>query len=600
MNPKEIYTQNLNRYTSLKNKLDSRSAMLSNIRLAVFASGVVLAVLAFIYADFATGFIVSGAGLAVFIFLIFRHDAVIRASKKYGNLIEINKMCLGRLDGSWVDFSADGGEFADKKHPYTSDLDIYGKSSLYQLINCSNTFHGQNYLRQLLENPDKDPARIAERQKAVADLASRLDFCQNLQSSGMDAPELHKEPVELLSYFEDKSKPLGAKWISYIFTILPMLTLLSIIICLIDRTVSVYIPISLLIVQAIINLLGYKAFLSVNSVYTYRRKIYSYEKLLGIIENVNFQDQYLNGIKESFMFKGKSAIKQIRTLENIVNAIEAAKNFPLNLILNILLFWNIHCVMALENWKEQSGGLIRGWLENIGKVEALASLAMLSHANPHWTYPGFDEGKTGIQAAELGHPLIPADKRVCNDFEMVDRICIITGSNMSGKSTLLRTVGINLVLAYAGAPVCAAKFRCSILDIFTSMRLGDDLSSGVSTFYAELLRIRTIIESSKSQKPMIFLIDEVFRGTNSRDRYTGAKNILLNINKKWIIGLISTHDFDLCELEKNDSGRIVNYHFTEKYRNNEIIFDYRLRPGRCSTTNAKYLMRMVGIELLEP
>ena len=200
---------------------------------------------------------------------------------------------------------------------------------------------------------------------------------------------------------------------------------------------------------------------------------------------------------------------------------------------------------------------------------------------------------------EMGHPLIVEKKRVSNNFDMEDRICIITGSNMSGKSTHLRTVGLNLVLAYAGAAVCAGKFECSIMDIHTSMRLGDDLNSGISTFYAELLRIKSIIAASREQKPMIFLIDEVFRGTNSRDRYTGAKNVLLNLNKGWIIGLISTHDFDLCQLEKNESGRIMNYHFTEEYLQNEIRFDYKIRRGRCNTTNARYLMKMAGIEFLE-
>lgn len=208
---------------------------------------------------------------------------------------------------------------------------------------------------------------------------------------------------------------------------------------------------------------------------------------------------------------------------------------------------------------------------------------------------------TGISftALDIGHPLIVETKNVRNDIEIKNNICVITGSNMSGKTTLLRTIGINLVLAYCGAPVCASKMECSIMDLFTSMRINDDLNSGISTFYAELLRIKMLIDFSHKQQDMIFLIDELFRGTNSRDRIIGATSVVKNLSKDWIIGLISTHDFELCNLENEIDGKIVNYHFTESYINNKIQFDYTLRSGRCTTTNAKYLMKMVGIELYD-
>ena len=594
----EIYTERIKEYTEVKNRLDVKSNLLSNIRLIVFIGGIVLAVLSFLYVDTLTGFLVSFISFAVFLFLIIRHEAVIKASKRYGSLIEINKMCYSRINGDWTNFTDKGLEYVDGRHPYSGDLDVFGHTSLYQLINCTNTFHGKENLRKLLENPDKQPEQIRKRQKAISELSGKIDFCQNLQCEGMGSPELLKDPKAILDYFENKSRLFNNTWISYVFYILPMLTLVSTAICLFDKSVSVLIPLVLLIVQSVINIIGYKAGLILKNVSTFRNKIRIYENLLNVIENENFEDQYLSQIKASFLNKGKTALKQIKSLENIVNAIDAGNNFLFYLILNVLLFWNFHCVIALESWKEHSGDLLRGWLDSIGTMEALSSLSMISQTNPEWILPEITEEKVTTAAIELGHPLIVKNKRVCNNFEMEDRICIITGSNMSGKSTLLRTIGINLVLAYAGAAVCARKFECSVMDIYTSMRINDDLNSGISTFYAELLRIKMIISSSKEQKPMIFLIDEVFRGTNSRDRYTGAKNVLLNLNKKWIIGLISTHDFDLCELEKNESGRIINYHFTEKYINNEIVFDYKVRNGRCNTTNARYLMKMVGIDFI--
>jgi DNA mismatch repair ATPase MutS len=197
----------------------------------------------------------------------------------------------------------------------------------------------------------------------------------------------------------------------------------------------------------------------------------------------------------------------------------------------------------------------------------------------------------------MGHPLINHKQRVNNSINIDQSICIITGSNMSGKTTFLRTIGINLVIAYAGGAVCAKKFDTSIMDIYTCMRVSDDLSKGISTFYAELLRVKMIIEASKEKKPMIFLIDEMFSGTNSMDRIAGAKNVLLNLSREWIAGLISTHDFELCALEKDSKGKIKNFHFSERYKNNMIEFDYKLKNGQCTTTNAKYLMKMVGIEI---
>jgi len=224
---------------------------------------------------------------------------------------------------------------------------------------------------------------------------------------------------------------------------------------------------------------------------------------------------------------------------------------------------------------------------------------MISQINPDWCFPNFDQDRLFVAGEEMGHPLLTGQQRVTNNFRIEKQIAVITGSNMSGKTTLLRTIGVNLVLAYAGAPVCARKFDCSILEIYTSMRISDDLNSGISTFYAELLRIRMIIDFSKNKQDMIFLIDEVFRGTNSRDRVSGARNVLLNLNKDWIIGLISTHDYELCKLQNEISGRIVNFHFIEHYTEDEIKFDYLLKPGACTISNARYLMKMAGIEMLD-
>ncbi len=223
------------------------------------------------------------------------------------------------------------------------------------------------------------------------------------------------------------------------------------------------------------------------------------------------------------------------------------------------------------------------------------SLAVLIHIDENVTLPTINPRGAKIEAQELGHPLINRDVRVNNDLSMKENIFIITGSNMSGKTTFLRTIGINLVLAYVGAPVFSKKMECSLLDIYTSMRITDDLKNGISTFYGELIRIKEIIEGGKNNKNMIFLIDEIFRGTNSKDRITGAEAVIKNLSKAGVIGALTTHDLELCSLSEH-SG-IKNYHFSEYYKENKIYFDYKLKVGRSNTTNAKYLMRIVGIEI---
>lgn len=600
MKVEETYIKLIKEYQDKKNELDKASNILSTVRLLVFIAGAGITILSFIYLGALYGFVTLIAALVAFIYSVIKHLRVIDEANRYNNLININKKTISRMDGTWTDFSDKGQEYVNAAHTYSADLDIFGHASLFQWINAANTYHGKEALRRLLEDPEKDIEQIKKRQNAVKELGNKLDFCQSMQSEGLNNLEFSKSPEELLKFSENKANLFRKKWISYVFYILPEVTIASIIICIFDRTVSPYIPLVLVSLQALINLIGFKSSTAIlNTISTFKNKIKIYQNLLHIIEKESFKDKHLSELKAKLYLKNKSACSQIKSLESIVNAVDLKYNPLLIFIAVILLFWNFHCVLALENWKEDSGTSLRTWLETIGRFEALASLAGISQMNPNWAIPELVGNKPSFSALEMGHPLIVGTKRICNNVKLDDQICVVTGSNMSGKTTLLRSIGINLVLAYAGAPVCGAKFQCSVMDIYTSMRLSDDLNSGISTFYAELLRIKMIINYSKEKKPMLFLIDEVFRGTNSKDRVIGAKNVLLNLNKSWILGLISTHDFELCELENDMSGRIINYHFTETYFENEIKFDYKLKQGRCKTTNAKYLMRMVGIEILE-
>jgi DNA mismatch repair ATPase MutS len=252
----------------------------------------------------------------------------------------------------------------------------------------------------------------------------------------------------------------------------------------------------------------------------------------------------------------------------------------------------------LEAWKEQAGRSLNTWLQALGDFEALASLAVIAHDYPNWCIPEVEETPPYLKASQMGHPLLTED-RVCNDLAILPQagILLITGSNMSGKSTLLRTAGVNLVLAYAGAPVCAAAFRCSLMRIYTCMRVNDNLEQSISSFYAELLRIKMIVAAAKqATRPVFFLLDEVFKGTNSQDRHTGAKILIKQLKRLGAVGLVSTHDLELAELAAESKG-IINYHFREYYQNDRIHFDYKLRPGVSTTRNALYLIKLAGIDI---
>lgn len=598
----------MDRYPEFENRFEKYSAMeadmrkranrLSNLRLLVFAAGTALSVFTFVKIGVGAGLLAVIISVCAFAYLIVLHSRLSRQQRELGCKAGINRMYMERLHSGWTSFDDCGAEFTDSGHPYTGDLDIFGPGSLFQWINISNTHYGRIVLKKLLSSPDKNAASIRARQEAVKELVGKLDFCQDLQCRGMLTDGVSADPEKLFEYAEAENMRLKKRWHVNLFYIFPFITILTFILWSLGAPVPMFIPVSLLTVQAVVFAAGYgKNSMVINTVYGMRKHLGAYSDLLDRIENERFSSKYLEEQKKR-LFTGKQpASAALRQLGSIANAVDLKFSSVLYLLLNIIFLWDYHCAFALEEWKEQYGPNIRGWLETIGHIEALASLAVIGHMHPDWTYPLVRDGAIEFHAVRTGHPLIRADECVRNDLRIDRGSCVITGSNMSGKTTLLRAVGTNLVLAYAGAPVFAQRLECGIMDIFTSMRVHDDLSSGISTFYAELLRVKMIIDHSRKKLPMIFLIDEIFMGTNSADRTTGARSVLKNLSRDWIIGMISTHDFELCELEQEKSMDIKNYHFTEKYVNNEIRFDYRLRPGRSTTTNAKYLMKMVGIEL---
>lgn len=587
----------IDQYRQEARRLEKTADIISFLRLAAVIAGIAAACLFGGNPQAVHGWAL--ATIIVFGCLVKKHRKIKHVLRKTGCKIAINEQQLARMGDTWTEFSDDGKEFMAAEHPFINDLDIFGPKSLFQWINATKTFYGREILKNLLAMPAKDIDSIKARQDAVRELAGKEGFCQKLQCEGMLAPEGGRNPELLTEYARDVTRLFPAKWLKAGSFLLPGLTIPAIVLAVLGSDFSYQLLAVLIPLQILVSVAGYRRISSVlNRVHKFRKDIRLYEELLRIIQAEDFRGSELAELKRDLLNDNISALEGIRKLDGIIAAVDLRYNLISYSIFNFTLLWDYHCVFALEGWKEKYGVLLEKWLYTIGYFEALASLANIAKLNPQWAFPEFSEDRLSLSAKELGHPLLSQERRVCNDAEINTRISIITGSNMSGKTTWLRTIGINLVLAYAGAPVCANKLECPVVDIFTSMRINDDLGSGISTFYAELLRIKAIISHSRQQRPMLFLIDEIFRGTNSKDRLIGALSVLKNLNKEWVIGLISTHDLELCALEGDPDIKAANYHFTESYAEGEIRFDYKLRPGRCNSTNARYLMQLVGIDLV--
>lgn len=597
MSGEKLFRNRYSHYRNLEKRYAKSFDRTSNLRLAVFLIGTALTILSSFRGTAALAFSVFLFFVCIFLVLVLRHVKVERELHTVRAMLEIQRRYLKRINGEWVSFEDCGLEFMDGKHPYSYDLDIFGPKSLFQWISVAKTDMGRRHLKTLLESPSKNFNDIKMRQNAISKLAAKLEFCQKLECHGLLADKVSQGTHELINYAEE-SRVLP-RWI-HIVRFLPLATLLALVLYSLPWGIPAYVPVIVLALQLLFGFIGYrKVSTDLSTVYPFQKGLGAFKNMLLLIESEPFEDDYLCALKTELCSQTEPASTSMKRLERISDAIDLRYNPIFYFIFNLCLLWHIHCAVYLERWKIQNGNRIRAWFETIAAFEALSSLSVISHIHPEWVFPELQDHGMKIRTQEMGHPLIQSEKCVHNDIVIDNSSCIITGSNMSGKSTFLRAIGMNLVLAYAGTVVCARQFSCSIMDVFTSMVIRDDLIDGISTFYAELTRINMILNHSDQRQPIFYLIDEIFRGTNSLDRIAGARVVLRELSKRGAIGLISTHDFELCDLEKDSQLNFRNYHFEEQYENGGIDFDYKLRPGRCTTSNARYLMKMVGIHIPE-
>ena len=592
---KDKFLSRIEKADKIKTRLEKSINTIATIRLLIFL------LLVFVgYRYVKTGYsrvflYLLLINIMVLISLIVYHNRLKNNLKFAKGLILINNRYLDRINGNWIKFSDSGEEFADITHAYSNDLDIVGKASLFQRINLSHNYIGRKALAEDLLNTQYHKEQILQRQNAIKELGSKLDFMQNLEYASMKTKI--QSPEDFIKYFEDASRHTYTNRIKSLIEIIPILVLGGSGVIFSFQITSLFIvPFILFAFQITIWFIGWKKNDKIlEKVGSSKNNLEVYLGLLKVIGEENFESPLLQAEKDS-LFTGHSAIKAIKKIDMISERINIKHSGVVYLILNMLFLWDYRSVIALENWKKKYGKQVRHWLDSIGKIQSLTSLSVLLQIEENISYPIIEEGKD-IIAKSCGHPLIQIEERINNNIDIIDNILIITGSNMSGKTTFLRTIGTNLVLLNAGTVTIGEEFSSPIINVYTSMRVTDDLKNKISTFYAELLRIKEILDYGTVNPNTIFLIDEIFNGTNSKDRILGARNVLLNLNKYGLIGAITTHDFDLCELDKY--GRMKNYHFAEDYVDGKISFDYKLKEGRSTSTNARYLMELVGIEFID-
>lgn len=594
--PREHYQKRYDRYGKLAKKLARNADRISNLRLFVFIGGCGLGIVLH-----RTLFLSLGALLLAalsFVYLVIRHNRVLGTKGYVLALFSINENSLKRLEGKWTSFPDAGEDNKDDNHAYATDLDIFGRGSLFQWLNSTQTIFGRKRLKEVLTQQSDYPEGIRQRQDAILELSGKCTWRQRFIAEGMISTNKLTDAEPLLNWSAEIHEFYCKPTAKVVFRIMPLVTTLLIIFYYTTSLVHFYWPLLALLVQALILFsFSKERSRALNAVFKYEGSIKVYYRMLCLLEKKRFSTDLLRKLQSQLRCKDNiPAYVQVEKLAKIADFI-ASRGNAIFLIINIITLWDFQCMIALEGWKKRSGQLLPKWLHTIGEMEALISLAVIAHDHPKWVIPKIVQGPPSLMAEALGHPLLSTE-RVTNDLNLQSSsgILLITGSNMSGKSTLLRTAGLNLVLAYAGAPVCAEQFSCSLLRIYTCMRVSDNLEKSISSFYAELLRIKMIVEASKDTRPLLFLLDEIFKGTNSQDRHTGAKILIKQLSQKGAVGLVSTHDLELGELEKESGGKVKNFHFREYYQNDQIYFDYKLRSGIATTQNALYLIKLVGIE----
>ncbi|MFY0565647.1 MutS-related protein [Archangium lansingense] len=598
--PHRTYTERRAAAEAELKRLDGVNARYANLRTVAFLAGLALA--GFVLAGRLpkTWWWAAGGAFVVYGVLAVLHHRIFLREERQRLYVQLNDRGLARLTRGWHDFADRGERFLTGSHLYAADLDVFGQGSVFQLMNETATKAGEERLAAWLSWPAQADT-VVTRQGAARELRPRVEFRQDVCVEARTVAKEKADPGLFIQWAESGPSLTSIRWARPVAVVLPLVTLALLILGSFEvipgRAWWAGVLVHLAVVRATRGpLRAMEERMSAGE-----HGFVRYAPIFERVERERFEHPELRRVQAGLQHEGEPPVStHLKRFSWLYSFVEF-KRHQFHPVVHLFTLWDVHALFALERWKEQHGPRVRGWFEALAELEALSCLAGLAFDRPDFIWPTIEAGGPKVQTTAVGHPLL--DAPVLNDVELPGPGCalLLTGSNMSGKTTLLRAVGLNTVLALAGAPVCAKSFSVSPLQVLTSMRVKDSLERGVSYFYAEVQRIKAVLDAAAAAKGQaMFLLDEILLGTNTRERQIASREVLRLLLATGAIGGVTTHDLSLATLADEHAGKVVNMHFRDHLENGKMVFDYQLRPGVVDTTNALRVLRMAGVPVEDP
>lgn len=584
-----FYRKRLETFSATNAELKQKINLFSNLRL-IGAAGILITFYFALTANPGLFFLVIAEVIA-FILLVRKHADLFRENAHVENLIRIQSNELAGLEGRYDGFDS-GVKFIDAHHPYTHDLDVFGEGSLFQMLCRCETLSGKKQLATRLSNPLLDAQSILRTQEAVKEVGAMPEFCHEFQASGAEASEQEGDRAQLLSWLKHVPFLYGDKFYRVILVALPLLTISLLLTSIFVDGIFKFFWIAAAAQWAILGMNLKKVNKFHEAIGKEKNVLEKYAQLLIVVEKQKFSSPLMQELHS------RSGMAHIRVaqLASLSRTFDGRLNWMMNLLVNSTVMFDLNCVYRLEKWKSQNATELESWLNVVNEVEVISSFATFTFNHHDFVFPSLNSQRT-LRASKLGHPMIGEHERIVNDIylDAKESILIITGANMAGKSTFLRTLGVNVILSLCGAPVCAREFDCPLVEIRSGMRTADSLKDHQSYFYAELNRLKSIVDELKSGKPLLVLLDEILKGTNSTDKQAGSIALVKQLIGYPSLVLIATHDLVLGDLENTYPQQIRNYCFEPTIVNDQLSFDYKLKRGIAEKMNATFLMKKMGI-----
>ncbi len=585
---KKLYSA---RQTEFKKELDKVNSSLRTISLVRIFVALLFLFLTYLGLNDSTFFFSLPVAGAVFIYLVNRYNANFRKGRLLENLVKLSELEIKSLDNDYANFQS-GERFLDPHHPYSYDLDLFGNGSLFQYLNRCGSAIGENKLSELLLNQLQQKEDIYSRQEAAKDLRDRIQFRQEFWAHATLEKSSTFEIGQLLEWLRDKNIVEGKSGYQILLIAGPTITLLLAVATYVNSVWTPALLLAMSIQWAIVSFQSRKIKRVQDILGNQKVVLEKYAVLLNLLSRQDFKSALLASMQNA----ATEASIKMKEFSGLVNALESRMNAFASLFGNSLFLYDLHSIRRLERWRARNAADVPHWLETIADADALCAVSTFHFNNPTYCFPSIQD-KLGIKAEAFGHPLIAAAERVNNDFVLGDpeSIMIVTGAKIAGKSNIMRGVGVNVFMAFAGAPVCAKTFFCPILGLRSGMRTSDSLQEHQSYFYAELYRLQSIMEDLRSGKPLLILLDEILKGTNSTDKQSGSIAIVEQLATLDALVLLATHDVILGELQQRFSGKVTTGCFESQVDGAKLSFDYTLKPGVAQKANATFLMKQMGI-----